>query len=563
MMRIFDAKKYSKGQVIFALLFFLILGGLYLRISNISDYLIYPDSYQSILVAKNLMDGYGLVGLLGYDGMMYPDTFWWTRPLYSLFIVTGSFFESDLIRSAGFISLAAGVLAIPLMYVLLKQIYSDRLAAVAGSILITVSGSHVIWSGFVLTETTSVALALGYLYALFRFTGKTTYLGDPKLLFVGFLLALTVLARYEYIALLVPTVYLLLFRQHKPSIILINIIASFTFIIIFTLFYIGKLPFSMVALISQTSSYAILVAITMLSIYLIYRFKNISFDEHTAQRSKLKNTLTILVMLLVLMLAGALSSAIDFSAFVDFISKDFLIMLFFVIGVYALYEKKTEIHILYFCLLSILILIPIYYQVNPDMFRYWTHLLPYLVIPASYGVAHTLRRLSSPSKYRLVIFITLSGILLLQTLVSFQGLKGFKGGLWHTQGYEQIAASTLVNNFEKNDMLLVSMPEPYYLFTDIPTHSISLSYPYIANLNRLQGKQKITIVSDMGMKTYFPEFYDFLEREMDPYLLEEYYINQPFRIQNQIINEYVPVKIYSVKIAELNQKIDKQDPSIR
>ena len=87
-----------------------VLGAL-LRIQNLSPYKYYPDAYQNLIVARSIRNYRSVVGYLGENGMLYPDFFMWTRPVYPLFINLTDNFLQDEQRSAQLIAITAGILA--------------------------------------------------------------------------------------------------------------------------------------------------------------------------------------------------------------------------------------------------------------------------------------------------------------------------------------------------------------------------------------------------------------------------------------------------------------------
>src|SRR3989338_1903570 len=95
-----------------------VLGAL-LRIQNISPYKFYPDAYQNLITARSIRSYRSVVGYLGENGMLYPDFFMWTRPVYPLFINLTNNILNNEERAAQLIAISAGILAIPLSFVFL------------------------------------------------------------------------------------------------------------------------------------------------------------------------------------------------------------------------------------------------------------------------------------------------------------------------------------------------------------------------------------------------------------------------------------------------------------
>jgi asparagine N-glycosylation enzyme membrane subunit Stt3 len=98
--------------------------GYVFTLHNISGYNVYPDSYQSVTVAQNLKEYHRLAAPMGQYGLVYPDFFGWTRPLFPALIVLFSFFGMSLFTAAHLIAVIAGVLAIIVVYLLARRAYA-------------------------------------------------------------------------------------------------------------------------------------------------------------------------------------------------------------------------------------------------------------------------------------------------------------------------------------------------------------------------------------------------------------------------------------------------------
>src|SRR5438552_3353566 len=81
----------------------------------------------------------------------------------------------------------------------------------------------------------------------------------------------------------------------------------------------------------------------------------------------------------------------ELSAIRNFLVSDILLFFLFLVGITVLFKTRTKISLIWFVLFSIVLLEIIYHKINPDMQRYLTHLIPFLLIPASYGFYYILR----------------------------------------------------------------------------------------------------------------------------------------------------------------------------
>src|SRR6185437_16596186 len=99
--------------------------GILLRYGNLSPFTVYPDSYQNLIVAENIKTYGSVVGFLGKNGMLYPDFFMWTRPVFPLLINIVSFFGVSSLIAAQAIAFMLGILAIPVAFLFGKEVFKN------------------------------------------------------------------------------------------------------------------------------------------------------------------------------------------------------------------------------------------------------------------------------------------------------------------------------------------------------------------------------------------------------------------------------------------------------
>jgi hypothetical protein len=217
-------------------------------------------------------------------------------------------------------------------------------------------------------------------------------------------------------------------------------------------------------------------------------------------------------------------------------------MLFLLLGTKA----EKELGLIIFAGGTILALV--YFRSNSYMDRYITHLLPLMLVPASYAIVKFFSL-----KYRQIVIYILVLCLCLQVVKSWNGLHKIDNGIWFQPGYEEVSAKMLKGHTADSDLLLASMPEPYYLFTGVPTQSVADHSPYI--FANLAPNTKITIVEDEGMRAIFPNFTHFIDKNLAPYETSHHWVNTPFRYTTSVSPEKYPVNIYKIKAADLNRII--------
>ena len=287
------------------MLFFLIcITGIILRLHNLSPFKIYPDSFQNLVVAQNIATYHSVVGFLGPQGMLYPDFFMWTRTAYALLILLTNFVTNNMTIAAQFISLFAGILAIPLAYLLIKKIFYKTAYAIAGSLLIALSYNHTVWSGFIMTETVSVFFMLLFLWSFFSglktnnntssHPGKPTRAHPGSLaaanisdsgrrqnddifrdFLTGMLFAFAVMSRYEYFIVLLPVIYLTFQTNPKPFLRLSSMLSGLILTLLIVVVQLFPLDSVFSVIIDQQQDLAKLVGILIILFICLFVGKKI------------------------------------------------------------------------------------------------------------------------------------------------------------------------------------------------------------------------------------------------------------------------------------------------
>ena len=546
--------KPNKALIII-IIFILILIGTFLRIFNISPLKIYPDSYQNILVAENIRNYQNVVGYLGKEGMLYPPFVMWSRPVFPLLINLFGIFTKNYIKTAQVISLFSGILAIPLTYFFIKKIFSSTKAAIFGSMLLALSFNHTVWGGFILTETLGVLALTLFLLSLFYNLENKSAFANIKDIITGILFSLAVFTRYEYFIFIIPTIFLIIQNKITPAAKLLNITLSFFLLSAFFLIQLFPIKSTISASLEQLprilTAGGIILLITFFAILILKKI----------QKNHEKKLIFILIFIIVVSAAYLVLQIIfkfsflnkELSGIREFFKTDFLLAIFFFIGIIQFLNSQKSKLLGYFVLLSIITLAPFYYLVNPEMQRYYTHLIPIFLIPSSYALAKL-----NTKKYAYLFVVII--LVISQIFITYEGIRNWKNKAWFEVSYEEKAAKLIDSRIKKNEntILIVSLPEPYYLYTKIPTQSISDSYPHVF-IDESSDSHEIFIIQDMGMHYVFPNFSNFLDRNMQQYKIDEFYIKNNFAYGPYILEEKYPINIYKTTLKNLKELINEQN----
>lgn len=501
--------KLSNLIIFFLILFFILLGGIFMRINAISVYKFYPDTYQSLQVAENIRNFGSVVAPLGKNGMLYPDYFSWTRPMFSLLIIFFDIIISNLEITARVITLSTSIISILIAYLYISSIFKSRLSGLLGTLLLTISFNHSVWSGFILSDTTGVLFLFITLWLMSRYIDNKNSLAHWQDLLTGLIFSFAILTRYEYVLFIIPMVYLFYAKSVNPFSRLLTITAATGFIISCVFFSLSPFLINFSSAISQISSFVDPI------------------------------------------------NSFDFRGLRGFIISDYILFLFFIFGTICMFYRKELRHLIIFSLLSIIPLWFVYYQTNPVMQRYFIHLIPFMLLPASFGFTKFIQKILNSNKLVKYTTMSLCGFaLLFQTYITYNGLHSTNDGIWFKAGYEAQVVELVHPYIPEDAVIIVSFPEPYYLGIKQSTHSISDSSPFIYIPNSLDEKEAI-IIEDEGMRRIFPKFSAFLQKNGGQYAIKNIELQTEFRYGQTIDKIVKPIRLYSIKINNLKQLIDK------
>lgn len=519
--------------------------GLVLQIHNISDYKIYPDSYVNLVVAKNIENYSSTIGRLGKLGMVYPDVFFWTRPMLPILIILAHKLIFNPSLSVDFINAAFSVLSILLVYLLLLQTTKSKIVALLSSLIFTVSYNHIVWSGFILTEATAVFFFLLFLYCLFKALNSESFLLKFTDLIAGLSFVLLVLTRYEFVLLIIPIMIISLtdplYRTKNSLLFLFNFLLSAFFTATVFAFWLAPWPFDWKSVLFGLKSWIILVILGFFGLGLLFLL------------SKIKKVRIVLPILFGLAL---LASALFFPSVKQLLLHDFLLLSLFFVYLSIPKQSEEDFRIFMFVSSSFIILGLLYLIINPGMERYWTNLIPILILAIGYVLNQLLIFFSGFSKIKKVLFVGVFIFLFFaQGYITYQGMHKKDNGIWFKPGYEEVVSRQIKNLYPNEDLLLVSFPETYYIFTDTSVQSINDHYPYIY-IDDSVNDISVLIVRDYAMQDQFPNFDKFLEENLSNYRINSFQVSDLYRFADRIEEPKGNVEVYRIKLRELKSLIN-------
>ncbi|KKQ79497.1 MAG: hypothetical protein UT01_C0038G0015 [Candidatus Daviesbacteria bacterium GW2011_GWA1_38_7] len=516
--------------MVFLILSVITIFGAFLRFINLSPYKIYPDTYQNFMVANNLATYKSVVGFLGENGSVYPPFFFWTRPVFPLLINLGKIFSSNDILVAQIIIFIAGVLVIPVTYFLIKHIFKSKSAGICGAFLIAISFNHIVWGGFIQTENIGVFFVTLFLLILIKNIEKQTTVLKLRDILIGIFFGITILVRYEYALLSIPIVFLVFKTSATPF----TLLGNFAFgtavflIVVFSRLY--PIYDSLFLILTQKPD-ILIVCIAGLSILgIIYKF-----FKKGLEKSFVYFFAIVLLLLKFYFIPGPRS----------FFLTDILISILALIGILLLQKKVQLQKYATFTILGIFLLSSVYLVTDYAMQRYWTHIIPFLLIPASFALERVLIYIRLKFSLKTLAFsLFLLLLIVIQIFQTYNGIRQWNGGRWFAVSYEEKSGLLLKEKISNNDLIMISsLPEAYHFYTKLPTHSVADQSPFVFISNSLDLKQ-IIIVQDMGMRYLFPTFSEFLDLNLENKKVGEYFVNVPYHYSEISVQETHPIILY-------------------
>lgn len=465
----------------------------------LSKFNLYSDSYKFILAAEKIGRRMDFKPFrLGPNGMIYSELqetlfFKW---LYPVLIAALKTFGIESFTAAHLISFTCGLLAIPAIFLLIKEFYNtkgakanNRIAVITLSVLLF-SGSRLLWSSIIVSDTLNLLLITLFLWIL---------LGE-RVSISGLLLALAIFNKPENIILIIPA--LITFKKSSE---------------LRELSGIPKSKFS------TRIAAKFLLATTL---PLIFLYSMIFIIIRPDPLSIIKPAL----------------NQITYPRFlISTLGIDGLTILAGVSGLIALIIKKNRKGVV--IALSALLLAIIYYIHNPYQERYLVALLPMLCVGADYSINWI---------YDLLIkragrswLISAGFVLILLSLGTFQLKTAFNS--LPKMDYEQelalkvkaIAANTLPP--EEKPTLITQRVEPYYLFTRFSTHKFLNPRPHIPHI----PQPKIVII-DEGVRLARPEVAEYFETNYPNQKIAEIPTESEFRTTTKKYKPQKPVELYLI-----------------
>ncbi len=500
-----------RNKVVLITLLFIIFFGFLLRQKSQTSFLLYPDSYRYLWQAEGLFKDQSVALEQGNTHLGYSF----------LSAITG-FFTKNIESAARSVSFAAGVLAIPLIYLLAQEIFQSKKIGILASLFLASSFNHSVWSGFILSETA----------AIFFLLLAWVLLKKEKPFWAGLAQVVSISCRVEYALLVLPALAFFLFRRLQGDFDRREIFTYF-----FTYFLGLGLPFLILVRITDIDGFFFKNGFPYpLAIILCFFLSALCFSKSKGWLIKIAQLapFALLAYSVFLIPFRATNNLLPWDIRVlkgwgDFMLSDPLLVLLGLAGLSLVISKKPRVG--FFFLASTMPLFLVYQQANPIMHRYLVHFTPILALSAGYFTVKFFQWLHSTSKrirpvffnpaFSLIICFFLFGFLLPIKLVSAD---------WHPEeNYERLVAYRVEKiiqsrNLKETTVLVTFSVAPYAFYTKLPVLRIAKTNSFIET-DLLNEKESVLVVVDEAVRDQRPEFVQWAEENLESFLIEKSFIN--------------------------------------
>lgn len=510
------------------ILFLIIIFGFILRYINITKFNIYSDSYEFMLAAKNLAKHHALDGTLGESGMYWGPLFY-NRIGFAYFLTPFYLITKNLENAAHLLSFLAGILAIPAIYLAAVQIFKKREIGLIAALLLAVSFSYVMLSGFIMANTLVILFIILTLLCFFKAQEDDK---QSWYILAGLLFGLTCFLRTE-ILITLPTflIFILITKNHYwPKIIsfFISFLITFNFLLL-TLYFLLSNFFCWW---QQQGSYLQNFRSRILPIFLIIILISgtLAYLVKTRKKWFLPKplnlyTLLVLVSILIVLATPLLVSRIyNWSATWFSLRTDFLLIIAGISGLILLFKKDFTKALFSYLFLFPLLLVYFAFGGGID-FRHLNLITPLLAFLAAFFIWQTLVKLriwldkkkEINYKFSLISILLILGLIFYSQI--YQDIKP-----WHSPiSYEKEIGLSLKKIIEEEkispDAILVSsFPEAHYLYTGLSTWEPRKEKPFLAK--DISDDKKILLVIDEGVRDRYPNLAEIADNKLQQYALK-------------------------------------------
>ncbi|MGB4442152.1 MAG: glycosyltransferase family 39 protein [Coriobacteriia bacterium] len=525
------------------------------KLINRFAFFIYPDSYYYLMIAENLRVSGSPFGTLGPGGQPFPpEGYAALKSTYPALVALVTMLGVGSEAAGHIVTTLAALAAVPMAYVATRRLIGDRRAGLAAAALVATSYSLTYWSGFVMTDSVSVLLALALLAMVARVRPDDWSNGGD--LGTGLVLALLLLSRPAYIVVLPPVLWLGFGSFGWTRRRAITAAAA------------AALPVSLAALLwfpppefaAQLLGNLLPVLGTALVVGVGVPFLLRALGRRPSAERGSAGAWWGVALAAVLPVAFALDGIIalvagehPLLAVHRFVLRDPAIAIALVAGAFAL-RKGSARDVGVPLLVAGLTILGVYVWADAADSRYLVHLLPFLVpVAASAVLLVPIRTVATPPRSRVVVSVVLALALIAAV---YQGGRGFvRASVAEIDtDYLHAVATGVESSVRADDVLITAVPWPYYYRLRIPTWAASVVFAD-AYHDYVSADATVVVLADDALWLHYPELAGWLEEGAEDRLVREFDVSAVYGYRDAAASSGKPIRLYRMTASGLGELV--------
>jgi hypothetical protein len=536
---------------------------------NQFKFFIYPDSYYYLLIARNLLTNRHPTGTLGVGGMPFPPPGYAamksTFPmLVAAVMATGLPAE----KTGHLVAVAAAVLAVPLAFIATWRLLRSKTAALAGAALVAVSYGLTYWAGFVMSDSVSVLLGFALLAALAA--DRPDELSNPGDIGVGVVAAFLLLSRPTYFVALPLLVWMgfsafgwtwkRLATAALACVLPVAVISAFWFP---PPSFSGKVLLNLLPIIAGAAVVA-LVAVLIMRRAGERGSASPAWDRATRIAYYLLATAPVAAYAVqrAFVFAGAAS---PFVALDRFVPRDVATVVFILIGAVAIdLARRREIGGA--LLGSAVIMLGVYFWVEPRESRYLIHLLPFLIpVAAATAMLPALnasadgppsRRADRPAWTRIAASAAVAGLVGSMALQGWRGLSHAEASFLATDYPREVAAG-IRPALGDGQFLVTALPWAYHFRVGMPAWGAN-NAPIEQFTSYVPADTRVLFLADSSMRLHYPELASAVATRFAGAEIRSFTVPSEYLYGYASTVDSEPVRLYQLSAAQLRSLVTRE-----
>jgi general stress protein CsbA len=536
-------------------------------------FFIYPDSYYYLLIARNLLTKHHPTGTLGLGGMPFPPPGYAAmKSTFPMLVAAVMSTGLPAEQTGHLVAGAAAVLAVPVAYAATWRLTRSKPAALVASALVTASYGLTYWAGFVMSDSVSVLLGFALLAMVAR--ERSDELSNPGDIGAGVLAAFLLLSRPTYFVAL-PLVVWMGFSafQWTWKRTATAAVACALPVAVISAFWFPPPSFSGGVLL-KLLPVLIGAGVVALVAVLAMRQRGERAEVPAAWRRATCAAYYVLAATPLVafavqrgfLLAGASS---PFLALDRFVARDYATVAFLIVGAIGLdVGRRREIGGA--LLASAVLMLGVYFWVEPRESRYLIHLLPFLVPVAAAtvmlpGLVTQSTRAARRSKAGLSSWGRVAAIAAVVALVSAMALQGWRG-MSHAEAaflstdYPREVAAGIQPAVSTDGVLVTALPWAYHFRVGMPAWAAS-DASITQFTSYVPAESSVLLLADTSLRYHYPQLAVAVDRRFADREIRSFTVPSEYLYGYASAVDTQPVRLYRLTAAELRSLVTSATPT--